>query len=1420
MSDIKKYELEEYIPGTTSFEVSLGDIFVVPNNEVLKSIDYVSVSNNGIIQCKKEGSGTTTKFIFTPTSNIKEPNHKYDVTVKFTLTTEINTDENTISVKTRNCFIKLILEPEISDTTSRLHIVNYMGKLSPDEYIKEHRDKDDLDSLVTKKGLITNLKEFGKQVQNKVSNVQVFAIRYDLDGGSWDNGNEGRTSFVNSIAYVAPQPVRLGYTFNGWKIYKIADDQHSQRLNENISVDSMIPVGTNYDALCVADWIRDIYKVICYDTNNEPIFSPSIEYDKNTTLLNASVSDTGIVLPTKAGYTLDYWVTTGKFGQVITCRSDQNLNNVYDQIFEASNNTDTRTIELRPHFEPKVYILNYNLNDGNLEDSNGTINTYKYGTTFTLPVPRRNGYKFEGWTIGGLVHQFVINPTDLENISTDTVDVIASWKEATFHLDFDLQGGIIADNSNYTLKANNPIVLSDPIKPGYILNGWGCSETEGSVTYDNTTGKYTFTPSDTVDHDVTLKAIWEASENAEYTLQTWEETPESTGIFTDADNDTCSYRLIKSETAHGKAGTETNFSKGLYPTGYEIPEGFSLSKIENTTIKGDGTSIVRIYIHRNICNVKIVDEYESTENGFITLYRTSLNEIGSTTESTIPCKFGQNITVYPLFNDTYPTNGYSCTSSGKTVTISGADIKLTYKKKLIKITFDLNNAGSWKVGEQNIFEPNIYSIDIPYNSYIGASRVPSIMPHASIETSSWQIESAMANDIIPDNDIAKHLFTCDTRIRRTYTYKSPKVHIESENYDEDNFGISNVLRPQYYDNDNRLTAIPADLLNPYFDAYRLIGYKYKFGENGTYSVDYITSITRDLWTNEISSDDLYLKAIFKRNEPSLDLSNINITYTDGTLKVELSDNNLKDGATGFYLSTTNPNANISSNNANISSNLGIKDIDHIAEISGPFQTDNNHRTVIIIPEKTFGGNQILGKPYIGTIDSIDSDTKEVSISWIQSYQVYDNQDDATLIDVEFTKEDTESDTKDTTLNIRAIAEKVAITNGDISIINGDNNIFTYNIDNFDNKEHTIQITPIIYDKSGKSAFITYKQSIINPTSTNVLSSSGKNIIELENNKNAYYIKDDINLYDETEAVKNKKLVNNSTYADTINLSGNTSVTSLALGKPISKLKNYYINQIAVTLPEEITAGSSKIYQVANTNARTINFYVNSDLNFLPVDNIQLQCKSGETWSSSVAYSPSISNNKLILTKSVEPLNKIELDLSTNTQVESVTCSIGNSSTDINTNTGDNITKYCITKISTTTEPKNESINIGNAAYDTHGNRASLELNYTAYNVTYKLNSRTDELQSKYSVIKTAVDEALTKENLSNKKESSTYIDSSYSFTTNNINNINNIIIPNNLSVRLSETDLGVSFNTTVTYNYSYVQKTTATYKSKIINKFL
>lgn len=1198
MSDIKKYELNNYVPGKTPFEVSLGDIFVIPNDETLKSIDYVSISNTGIIQCKKEGSGTDTKFIFTPTSNIKEPNHKYDVTVKFTITTEISSDENTTSVKTRDCFIKLILTPEINDTTSRLHIINYMGKLSPDEYMKEHSDKDDLSSLVTKKALITNLKEFGKQVQNKVSNVQVFAIRYDLDGGSWNGGNEGRTSFVNSIAYVAPQPVKLGYTFKGWKIYKITDDSHSQQLNENISVDSMIPVGTNYDTLCVADWLRNNYEVICYNANNEQIFNPSIEYNKNTTLLVASVDDTNIVLPKKAGYTLDYWTTADKFGQVITCKSDQNLNDVYDQIFEASNENIDRHISLYPHFEPNVYKLNYSLEGGNLEDSNDTINTYKYGTTFTLPIPRRNGYKFEGWTIDGLVHQFVINPTDLENIDTSTVEVKASWAAATFHLDFDLQNGFIDNNSNYTLKANTAIVLSNPTRPGYTFGGWEYDEADGQITLDNTTKKYTFTPSDTVDHDITLKAIWKASEETEYTLQIWEETSDSTGTFTSAEDDTCVYRLAKSITKTGKTGTDTGLTDANLETksGYSIPDGFTLSKIENASIKADGTSIAKVYIHRSICTITVVDKYDTTSSSSFTnrtytsLYRTDINSIGTATSNKISGKFGQTLIAYPIFNETYQELNYTCNTSGKSLvfTTSNQTVTFIYTKKNVRVTFDLNNVGTWTINDSE-FKSDIYSIDIPYDAVLDNSHIPNVTNYNAVSSSKWLIESASANDEI--SDFTKYKFTKDTKIRRIPTFYNNRIIINAENYDETNFSITNVINSSYYTTTNSKNHLstsirPIELLTPAFDAYNFIGYKYKFGVNSSFSDKYITSINKDIWTANSANNDLYIMACFERKEPTLDLSGSTVTYTSGKLTIQ--NVILENGATKFYISSTVPNTDVKTNLGNESElDNGI----YKASISGSFAIDRNHNTIVLIPSKEIGTVKITGKPFIGTISKIDNNT-DVTVSWIQSYQVYDNQDDASISSISISGSKNHTDVNQpTTIKVTTNAEKVLVNkNGSLNIADVKNNETTFTIENNFVKATTrnasfseaIQLTPIRYNKTGKSSIVRALK-----TSTNV-DETAEGIIAFNNNDSYYYSS---NYEKVTRANDLLGLKKPTSFNDTVILKSDSSISIDNGTTSIPSKNNIEATQISLEYYYKdgsvFTYNDSKVYSIDTSRETNI-----------------------------------------------------------------------------------------------------------------------------------------------------------------------------------------------------------------------------------------
>lgn len=1204
MSDIKTYKLENYVPGESTFEVGLGDIFVVPNNETLKSIDYVSISNNGIIQCKKEGSGTNTKFIFTPTSNIKEPNHKYDVTVKFTLTTEINSDENTTSVKTRNCFIKLILTPEINDNTSRLNIINYMGKLSPDEYMKEHILKDDLDSLVTKKALITNLKEFGKQVQNKVSNVQVFAIRYDLEGGNWGNGNEGRTSFVNSISYVAPAPVKMGYTFNGWKLFKINDNKETATAlnNGNITTDSMIPVGTNFDALCVADWTRIAYELKLYDASNVVYFNPKdVDYSKNPKLKDIKIIESdgdgnskpiSLITPEKAGYTFKYWTTTNKYGQIITCKNDQNINKVYDQIFEASNDTGTRTIELTPYFEAKVYTLNYNLDSTNatLDDSltdSSKNNEYVYGTTFTLPIPRRNGYKFNGWTIGSLVNQFVINPTDLEDIATSTVEVKASWTAATFHLDFDLQNGSIANNSNYTLKANTAIVLSNPTRPGYTFDGWEYNSADGTVTLNNTTEEYTFTTSDTVDHDITLKAIWKESEETEYTLQIWEETLDSTDKFTSAENDTCVYRLIKSISKTGKTGTNTGFTSSNLAanSGYSISTGFELSKIENVSIKADGTSICKVYIHRKACTITIIDKYDTTSSSSFTsrtytsLYRTDVNSIGAAnTSNKISGKFGQTLIAYPIFNETYQELNYTCNTSGKSLvfTTSNQTVTFTYTKKNVRVTFDLNNVGTWTINN-NEFKSDIYSIDIPYGAKLDTSHIPNVTNHNAVSSSKWLIESTSANDEI--SDFTEYKFTKDTKIRRIPTFYNNKVFISTENYDETNFSITNVINSAYYNTTNNTNSLstsirPIELLTPAFDAYNFIGYKYKFGANSSFSDKYITSINKDIWTVTSANSDLYIKACFERKEPTLDLSDSSVKYTSGTLTVE--NVTLSNGATKFYLSSTVPNADVSTNLGNKS--ILVNGI-YKASISGSFATDKNHNTIVLIPSKETSTVKITGKPFIGTISGIDGTSGTATVSWIQSYQVYDNQDDASISGITATDTGTHTDiTKKTSIIASTNAEKVLINKGGaLSIATVSNNGISIPIDNYSlgNAEGTdlrnkvsneiIQLTPIKHNKTGKSAILDIKKE------STLIKKTEPNIIAFKDSSDYY------NISDYTKVSDTLGLKSNGSYSTSL------YVTS----------KEIYIPNLASTAPN--TSKNKKLNSITYTVNDSANYADGTDI---------------------------------------------------------------------------------------------------------------------------------------------------------------------------------------------------------------------------------
>ena len=142
---------------------------------------------------------------------------------------------------------------------------------------------------------------------------------------------------------------------------------------------------------------------------------------------------------------------------------------------------------------------------------------------------------------------------------------------------FDSKGGSYVEPQFVTDTTKKP---TPPAKPGYDFAGWYKDDT-----------KFTFGSSLT--EDLTLTAHWTKKANVQYTV---------IHRLENADDDGYSYK--ESETLTGTAGELT---EDAVDNSYE---GFTLDKVEQKEIAGDGSTIVNVYYKRNVYTVTFVSDTE------------------------------------------------------------------------------------------------------------------------------------------------------------------------------------------------------------------------------------------------------------------------------------------------------------------------------------------------------------------------------------------------------------------------------------------------------------------------------------------------------------------------------------------------------------------------------------------------------------------------------------------------------------------------------------------------------------------------------------------------------------------------------------------------------------------------------------------
>lgn len=183
--------------------------------------------------------------------------------------------------------------------------------------------------------------------------------------------------------------------------------------------------------------------------------------------------------PTKTGHTFSGWYF------------DSACTNAYDD------RPITAATNLYAGFRVNQYTVAYNVNGG----TTIAAKTADYDTTYTLPVPVRTGYAFEGWyTTVGLSEASKVT-TATYTVPANNVTLYAKWSSSAVTITYVTNGGTAINP--YSGLAGASYTLPTAARAGFTFEGW---YTDSALTAANKVNMaYTIPAS-----NVTLYAKWTA----------------------------------------------------------------------------------------------------------------------------------------------------------------------------------------------------------------------------------------------------------------------------------------------------------------------------------------------------------------------------------------------------------------------------------------------------------------------------------------------------------------------------------------------------------------------------------------------------------------------------------------------------------------------------------------------------------------------------------------------------------------------------------------------------------------------------------------------------------------------------------------------------------------------------------------------
>jgi len=268
--------------------------------------------------------------------------------------------------------------------------------------------------------------------------AQSYTVTFDADGGTC--GTEEKTVTYGDAYGTLPTASKEGYTFDGWYLGEAKVGAGDQ-------------VAITEDSVLTAKWSigESNQYTITYFLNQGSWVAGSQVLER----YNVETPDYTLPVPVRAGYTFEGW--TGSNG-----------NEPQTEVVIATGSTGSLTYSAQ--WKLDAYTITYDLDQGAWKEGTEGSTEYDVTTaTYTLPVPVRTGYTFEGWTgsNGNVPEKSVV----VAKGSTGDRSYTANWTVNQYTITFKDTGDSAIDpiTQDYGTAVTAP---ADPEKEGHTFTGW------------------------------------------------------------------------------------------------------------------------------------------------------------------------------------------------------------------------------------------------------------------------------------------------------------------------------------------------------------------------------------------------------------------------------------------------------------------------------------------------------------------------------------------------------------------------------------------------------------------------------------------------------------------------------------------------------------------------------------------------------------------------------------------------------------------------------------------------------------------------------------------------------------------------------------------------------------------------------------